>query len=385
MVWKPLVIGSTAEDARRFRVALVAAGLPDPHALTTYPAAGEIAGCEARSGCNLCLVELSGSPEQALIAIGEAALVMPVIGLNPGPDTGLVLRAIRAGACDFLSDLSPDQIDGVLDRLSRSRTPAEQKHNGKLFCVLPGKPGVGASTLAVHLALDARTAGDAATLLIDGDPLTATVGFLLKLKSEYPTEEALRDWNRMDDDLWSRLVVRVPGVDVLLAPENPCVSCTWTPEIAAALAAFCRKRYDLIVVDMPDARSAVASGFASLADDLILVATNELAALHATRRALEHIEQTVPDKTRLRLILNRYTPAAGLKRVDVKTALQAEPFAVLNNDYDLLQTAILEGRAAPPSSRYGASVRTLSMRLRGRAPSKQTQGSWLRRLGLKRK
>jgi hypothetical protein len=40
------------------------------------------------------------------------------------------------------------------------------------------------------------------------------------------------------------------------------------------------------VLDLPDARAAVDFGFTALADAVLLVTTNELAALQATRRAL---------------------------------------------------------------------------------------------------
>ena len=209
--------------------------------------------------------------------------------------------------------------------------------------------------------------------------MTGSIGFLLKLKSEYHLEDVLRDWKRMDEDLWSRLVTPCAGMDVLLAPENPSTRCPISPDVAAQLAAYWRKRYDTVVIDAPGAGAAAESGFAAVADDVLLVTTNELAALHATRRAIEFLEQTIPDRGRLRLILNRYNPATGLKREDVKTALRVEPFAILTNDYELLQTAVLEGKPAPAASRYGAAVHALSLALRGRPASPRKPG-WLGRL-----
>jgi Flp pilus assembly CpaE family ATPase len=183
----------------------------------------------------------------------------------------------------------------------------------------------------------------------------------------------------MDQDLWSRLAVSYEGVDILLAPESVAARYTVEPPVAAALAAFWRQRYDTIVIDTPGARAAAESGFAAIADDLLLVATNELSPLHATRRAIEYLEQSVPDRARLRLLLNRYTPATGLKRADVKIALALEPFATLPNDYDALQSAILEGRPVPSTTRFAAGVDGLSRLLRGQPPAAR-KGGWLSRL-----
>jgi pilus assembly protein CpaE len=375
--WKPLIVCPSADTARRLRSALRDAGLPDAAALETYPPPGAIASIAERAGSTLCLIDLSPNPEQALAAISEAASVLPVVALIPRNDADAILRALRRGAREFLAEPTAEQIQALLerlDRLDRAAAPPAPQRKGRLLCIVPGKPGCGASTLATHLAACAHSSGDAKTLLVDLDPLTASIGFLLKLKAEYHVGDVIRDWKRMDDDLWSRLVAPSSGVDVLLAPENPAAPCPVASEVATALAAFWRARYDTVVLDLPDARAASDSGFAALADDILLVSTNELAALHATRRAVLCFEQTVPGRSRLRLVLNRYTPAMGLRREDVRTALQIEPYAVLSNDYDTLQSAILEGRPAAPSSRFAAGVVSLSQRLHGHTTTEKKSG-----------
>lgn len=378
--WKPLIVCSSPETARRLRSALLDAGLADPQTLADYPPPGALPQLASRAGCTLCLIDVASNPEQAFAAIGDAAPAVTVVAVIPRNDADAILRALRRGAREFLPEATADQVRALLERLDRAAAPPPQP-KGRLLCVVPGKPGCGASTVAAHLA--ALPSSYAKSLLVDLDGLTGSIGFLLKLKSEYHVGDVLRDWKRLDDDLWARLVAPSSGVDVLLAPENPCSPCAVTPEVARALAAFWRARYDPIVLDFPGANAAAASGFAALADDLLLVSTNELAALHAARRSIEVLEQTVPDRTRVRLILNRYTPATGLKREDVKTALQVEPYAILNNDYDTLQAAILEGRPAPASSRFGAAIRALSLRLRGR-PAPEKKSGWLGRLALRR-
>jgi pilus assembly protein CpaE len=372
--WKPLIVCPSPETARRLLSALRDAGLADPATLDVYPPPGAIASVAANTGATLCLIDIAANPEQALAVISDAPVDLPVVALVPHNDGDTILRALRRGAREFLAEPSVEQVHALLERLGRAAAPATPQHKGRLLCVVPGKPGCGASTLATHLAASAHAAGDAKALLVDLDPLTASIGFLLKLKAEYHAGDVIRDWKRMDDDLWSRLVAPSSGVDVLLAPENPAAPCLVSAEIATALAAFWRARYDLIVLDLPHACAASDSGFAALADDILLVSTNELAALHATRRAILCFEQTVPGRSRLRLILNRYTPVTGLRREDIRTAHQIEPYAVLSNDYDTLQAAILEGRPAPASSRFATGVRALSMRLRGHAPTEKKPG-----------
>jgi pilus assembly protein CpaE len=374
-VWKPLIVSPSPEHLRR---AVEGAGLRDAITLPEYPRPGAIAALAARHSCNLCLIDVAPDQERALPAIADAAPALPVVAVIPRNDADVILRALRRGACEFLPEISAEQVRSLLERLDRARTAQPEPAKSKVSCLVPGKPGCGASTLAVHLAVAARIAGDSRILLVDADSMTGSIGFLLKLKSEYHLGDVLRDWKRMDEDLWSRLVAAFDGIDVLLAAEDSSARVGIEPQIAAELVAFWRKRYDAVVIDAPDARAAVDSGFGALADDLLLVTTNELAALHATRRAIAFLQQNVPDQARLRLILNRYNPATGLKREDVRTALQVEPFATLTNDYDLLQAAILDGKPAPANSRFGTSIHSLSQLLRG-APVPGKKSGWLSR------
>ncbi len=248
--------------------------------------------------------------------------------------------------------------------------------------MVPGKAGSGASTVAAHLAIR-LAAGGSAVLLVDADALNASIAFLLKLKPEFHLGDVLRDWKRMDQDLWSRLTVAAYGVDVLCAPENPAAAIEIRREIACELLAFWRERYDAVVIDLPDARAAAGSGFAPLADATLLVSTNELAVLQATRRAMEFLDRSQLDRSRLRLLINRYTPATGLKRNDVKTALGMEPYAVLSSDFDALQQALLDGKPAPAGSRFMASVEALCRQLQNRGAATAKNGSWMSLLRLR--
>ncbi len=207
--------------------------------------------------------------------------------------------------------------------------------------------------------------------------MTASIAFQLKLKPEFHLEDVLRDWARMDDDLWSRLTVPAFGVDVLAAPEDPAARTAVTRQFAGELCAFWRERYEAVVLDLPDIRAAADCGFTSLADLVLLVTTNELAALHATSRSMRYLDTAGGDRARLRLILNRYAPASGLQRDDVKTALALQPFASLCNEYEVIQTALLEGRPAPAGSRFGTSIQALCGQLRHRRTAEKKTGSWL--------
>ena len=379
--WRPLLVCPHPVMARQIGAAMAELGVESPAALAEYPRPAAIGGLAAQHEANLCFLDVASHQDQALALIAEAAPVMPVVALNPGNDADLILRCLRRGACEFLSDCSAEQLDNLLERLSKLRAPAERADPATVYCVVPGKEGCGASTLAVHLAVELKRCVAGRVLLVDGDYLAASVGFLLKLKPDFHLDDAVRDCLRLDDDLWSHLVTPCCGVDVLTAPEHPAAAAVLDRPAAVELVCFWRERYEAVVLDTAGADGA-GGCLASLADEILVVTTNELGALHATKRALEWLEQSGVPAGRPKLLVTRYTPAAGLKSEDVKTALHLAPFALLSNDYEALQNAVLEGRPAPTGSRFARSVHELAEHLRGKraAPPKQApRFAWLAR------
>jgi pilus assembly protein CpaE len=363
--WKPLVICPNGPMALRIRSALSEQGFQDVCLVSQYPQAGAVAGVVARQGSDICFLDVASNPERAMQLISEAAPSIHVVALNPGNDADLILRCLRLGACEFLSEATSEQVSAVLERLSRLHAKAEPQRNGSVCCVMPGKAGCGASTLATYLAIEMKRSGISKVLLVDADSLTGSIAFLLKLKSNFHLGDAVRDWQRMDDDLWDRLVVPCHGVDVLLAPENPATRVEVDQQVAFELVTFWRRHYQAIVLDVPGACSP-GFEFAAIADEILLVTTNDLAALHATRRTLEYLEKASVDRSRFKLVVTRYLASTGLKREDVETALRLEPYALLSNDYDAVQAAVLDGRPVASESYLGRGIHTLTERLLGK-------------------
>ena len=379
--WRPLVVCPDAKMAQQIRSALSEQGFEEIVLLPHYPRSGEVVDLTPRHQFNICFLDVASNPEQALLMVGETAAVMPVVALNPCNDADLILRCLRRGACEFLSECTSEQVGGVLERLTRHRTPPAPQKASRVYCVMPGKAGCGASTVAAYLAMELRRSGMPKVLLVDTDLVAASIGFLFKLKSDFHLGDAVRDWNRMDDDLWGRLTVPYQSVDILLAPQTPATDVEIEREAAEGLVSFWRHRYDCVLLDLPGAHSA-GFMFASVCDEVLLVTTNELASLHCTRRTLECLEKVSVEKSRIKLLVTRYTPSTGLKRDDVQTALKLEPWALLSNDYEGVQAALFEGKPVAPGSYFGRSLRSVAERLIGKAEPPKKRASFFGMLSI---
>jgi pilus assembly protein CpaE len=375
--WKPLVACPHMGVADGLRDALRAIGVGEYSQLPDYPCRGSVAALAAQHRSNLLFLDVASDQNHAMAVLAEAVPVLPVIALSPENDADLILRCLRREASEFLfGDVTPGQVQAVLDRVSRMRSPADAKKSGSVCCVVPGKVGCGASTVAAHLALAMHARGAASVLLVDADILSGSISFLFKLKSDFTLENAMRDWGRMDLDVWKRMVIKQSGIDILPAPES-ISRLEIDRTLAQELAAFCREHYDVAVFDTGGAGVASTHWLAQAADQVLLVATNELAALHSARRAIDRLEGNGLARALVRVVINRYTPSIGFKLTEVASILRVPLYADLANDYEGVRLALLEGRPIKPESRLGQCFASLADRLGGRKPAEHRRSSLL--------
>jgi DNA-binding NarL/FixJ family response regulator len=125
--WKPLIVCPHPAMSRLTVAAVRELELDEPVILAEYPRPGTMAAAAAQHQVNICFLDVRSNQEEALLLISEAASVMPVVALNPENDADLILRCLRRGACEFLSDGGAEQLRGLLERLNRLRAPRSSR------------------------------------------------------------------------------------------------------------------------------------------------------------------------------------------------------------------------------------------------------------------
>jgi pilus assembly protein CpaE len=348
--------------------------------LTAYPDAAELRRAFGAHAPSLVFLDVTSDQPRALSLIPEAVKIdaaVSIIALLAGNEPQLILRCLRQGAAEFvLQPFTAAQIEAALVKVART-VPKEgppPRDTAKVYCVMPAKGACGASTLASNLAYQCKRSGKSRVLLADMDPFTGTISFLLKVKSSYSFVDVLHREDELDADLWKAMVSQRQGVDVLLAPENLFDGANDLRD-ATAVINYARQNYDVVVLDAPQVYGEWSLSQARLSDEIILVTTNELAALQATQRALSYLEAQKIGRSKIRVVVNRYDKDVGVSRDVIGTALQAEIFHVIPSDYDAIQKFLLEGKAAPMSASLGKSFATLADLLGGGAKKAGKSGS----------
>src|SRR5262245_20810541 len=145
------IVSDHEPTSTRVRQLLLEKGLdrPAPQVLALAQAAQQLGAAQPE----LLVVTLAPDADRALAVLGNLRLGTParILAVGPTADSRLILRALRAGAADYLDEA--DLEAGLVDALARLRAemPA-QAEPGRLIALLAPSGGSGSSTLAVNVA-----------------------------------------------------------------------------------------------------------------------------------------------------------------------------------------------------------------------------------------
>ncbi len=377
--WKYLVI-CPSQGITKDLQGLLGGNMPQAEILEipVYPPAAGLMEVLNVQAPDVCLADVASDRDRGLELIKEISTMqprMPVVALIPANETDLILKCLRAGATEFLTHpFSSQQFEQVLGRIVAKNPSAKGMGKaGRVVAVVPAKGACGASTVASGLTFHwKRRAGK--MLLADLDPLTGTVSFLLKLRSQFSFMDAVTLTQTMDADVWKNLITVVRGVDVMLSPDGA-VDGIHDILDASSIVDYARWHYETSIIDLAGAYGPWNLSILKLADEILLVSTNELPALQATQRALNYLEQNRVDRGKVKLIVNRYNRDVGLSKEVIETAIRCEVFQLLPSDFDGVQRAMIEGKPTPVSSPFGKGLAQLAEKLGGRAEPAKAQKS----------
>jgi pilus assembly protein CpaE len=377
-IWKPLLICPNADLAHKLSAVWRLTGqvelmVESPRYVERSALAALISG----HAVSLCFLDVGTDREVALDLIaGLKDLRVPVAALHTVNDPDLILQCLRQGAAEFLYlPFNQEQVRATMDRLAKRTEAAlaQPRSGGTVYCLMRGKSGCGNTTLACNLAFQLQALNSPKVLLADLDPLTGTIAFLLKLNSAYSFVHALANSSRMDEALWRGMVTPCRGVDVLLSPEIP-ADLVYEPADVLAMVGFWRQLYEYSVLDIPGPHGEWGLSLARLCDELLLVTTNELPAVHATQNTLARLEDQGVNKSKIKLIVNRYNTEIGLSSEAIETVLELKIFQHLPSDFESVQRALIEGKSIAAYTKVGRSIAELAVNLTGRtsAPRKHS-------------
>jgi pilus assembly protein CpaE len=213
-----------------------------------------------------------------------------VIAIGDHNDIGLYRDLIHAGISEYIVKPLTVQL------LAKALSPAPNatggsrisRKLGRLVAVVGARGGVGATTLAIHLASSLANRQNRRVVLLDLDLQTGDCALALNLKPTPGLREALTNPLRIDSVFLERTVaVHGERLFVLSAEEPLRVDTTFTAEAVETLIGVLRTQFHYIIADVPRIPVAAYRQVLDIADTRVIVADQTLRSVRDTARLRE--------------------------------------------------------------------------------------------------
>jgi pilus assembly protein CpaE len=298
-----------------------------------------------------------------------------ILAMGPVTSAEFVIKTIRAGAVEFLSrPVERGDLEAALEKLVRVRRGvAPQQRSARVTSVFSTKGGLGATTLAINLAVCLAEKSLGQTLLLELDTRPSDVATFLDLKPSYSVLDALGNLSRLDESFLHGLLIKhESGLAVLPGPVKM-ERADLDAEHVQAVLEILRSQFDHIVLDLRhDLDPGTIAGLE--ASDVILYLTSpNVAALRSSAAGLAALRHLGLDLRRVRAVLMREGTGEDVTLKHVQEALEIPIYWKTPSDYGAVVAAINHGRpvvSASPRSKIAANLRQLSEALdRTRVPA----------------
>ncbi len=261
---------------------------------------------------DLTVVALDHDPGRAVDLIGSLAQAEPpaiVLPTSRSSDSALILRAIRAGAREFLTlPAEPAEVLEIINRLLRGRaeTSKAADHGPQIISVTGAAGGVGATSVAVNLAASLAAAKERETILLDFDLVFGAVDADLDIVPDNTLYTVLQNFERLDQTLLKRSMTRHPsGLYVLPHPTAIEEAAKIDPETLNRLLGLLKAAFSTVVIDT--SKGLQSSDFVAfeMSDVILVVVQLDLTCLRNSARLIGLFQQFDGLAERVKLVVNR--------------------------------------------------------------------------------
>ncbi len=319
------------------------------------------------------LVMLNGDLPKSLQMVERLRQEVPdtaVICSSEESSSDVILQSFRSGATEFIRQpLTESEINEVFTKLEQARLrSAEETQQGRVIAVYSSKGGCGTTFVTANLAVALARLGRNRATIVDlnlqaGDQPT----YLGIENTPYTIYDVVRNFDRLDDDLLnSYLTPRGKLISLLAAPTEIGRDEDVRPEHITQIITMLRAQPGYILIDPQHSLSENTIAALDLADDLVLLLTLDIPSIRSAKRALDIFRRLGYEKSRIKVVLNRYTKSPEFEIGQIEKVLEHKIETWLSNDYKAAISSINMGEPLVQSktqSRLQAEFTKLASKL----------------------
>lgn len=263
-------------------------------------------------------------PRSELRALAEAAQA-PIVLVAERADSGLLEEALEAEVADVV--VLPQAAERLAFTVRKAARSAARQGGGgrraRVLTVFSPKGGTGKTVISSNLAAHLAKELGLRTLLVDLDVQFGDAAIMLGLEPEQTLHDLASAPGELDaDKLRGYLTAHArTGMDVLAAPLRPEDGELVSEVKVDRVLETAKLTYDVIVVDTSPSFHGPMLSALDHSDTLLLVCNPEVPTLKNVRLGIETLKRLAFPEERMKLVLNRADPGAGMRGADVEAAL----------------------------------------------------------------
>jgi pilus assembly protein CpaE len=324
---------------------------------------------------NLLIIETGSEGNAVLGELEQLAGVCDektkVVVIGRSNDVHLYRKLRDRGISEYLvAPLNPLQL---IETISTLYLNPNAPPVGRAVVLTGARGGAGASTIAHNIGWYIAEGLNINTAIVDFDLPFGTACLNFNQDSAQGALEALIAPERLDDVLLDRLLTKCSEhLSLLAAPAVLDREYDIGASAFESLLDQLRASVPAVIVDLPHAWTPWSRQTLHMADEIVIVATPDLASLRNTRNILDAIQSRRTNDTPPKIVLNQ---TAVAKRPEIplkefKETIGVDPVLVLPFDPALFGTAANNGQMlaqVQPNSRAAEGMRVLAEMITGRS------------------
>ncbi len=297
----------------------------------------------------LIVVECLKDPQTLLWEVDQLAEVCDagtkVVIIGATNDILLFRELMRRGVSEYLvAPIQPLQLISAIGGLFAD--PA-QPFVGRSIAFVGARGGAGASSVAHNTAYAMSERIGANTVIVDYDLPFGTAGLDFNQDPLNGVADALSQPDRLDPVLLDRMMVRCTDkLSLFAAPATLDTDWEVSPEAFEEVTTQIRSTAPFVILDLPHLWSGWMRRTLITADEVVVVATPDLASLRNAKNMIDLIRQGRPNDAPPRLVLNQ-VGVPGRPEIPAKefgNALGVHPSLIIPFDAKVFGAAANNGQ-----------------------------------------
>ncbi|MFO0012517.1 MAG: AAA family ATPase [Planctomycetota bacterium] len=290
---------------------------------------------------DVAMINLDGGIDRAMTLLERLRTAHPkchLFAISKSTDGQLILKAIRAGAKEFLtSPVEVEELYASLERLLQEKyTGTDGRSRGcKMIAVAGATGGVGCTSIAVNVGCNIAKNPENTVALVDLDLALGDADVFLDSIPDYSIIDVTENVARLDFQLLRKsLTKHSSGLYLLPRPVQLQDLDLITPDALRKVFSLVRASFSHVVIDLSKSFSQVDLTALELSNEVLLIVQLDLPCLRNMVRVLVSLQQIESIRDKIKVVVNRVGLESGqISLKKAKETIGREIFFQIPNDY----------------------------------------------------